>query len=178
MRTHHFVGQFADRTGGDTPAFVENAELARHAPGEWQFLLDQQHGKPLFLVQLPNDVADFVDDVRLNPFSRLVKNQQLRFEHEGAADRELLLLPTRKIAAAPVQHLLQHGKQVEDTGWNGTGAVPADTQPDTQIFLHRQMRKNLAALWHVTDATPSPLLGWAPDQIAPRACDLTGARRL
>ena len=29
--------------GGDTPALVENAELARHAAREGQLLLDEKH---------------------------------------------------------------------------------------------------------------------------------------
>src|SRR5713226_3553725 len=128
MRAHHLVRQLADRTGSDAAALVENAELARHAACERQLLLDQQYGKPFFLVQLQDDVADLVDDIGLNPFGWLVKNQQLRFEHEGAADRELLLLPARKVAATPLQHPLQHGKQVEDTPWNRTGAVPVHSQ--------------------------------------------------
>src|SRR5216683_2358110 len=159
MRAHNLVRQFADRTGSDTAALVENAELARDAACERQLLLDQQHGKPFFLVQLQDDVADFVDYIGLNPFSRLIKNQQLRFEHEGAADRELLLLAARKVAATPVQHLLQRGKQLEDTTWNRTGAVPAQAQTHAQIFLHCQLRENFTPLRHVTDAKPGPLLG-------------------
>src|SRR5713226_9250810 len=157
MRAHHLVRQLADRTGSDAAALVENRELARHAACERQLLLDQQYGKAFFLVQLQDDVADFVDDVGLNAFGWLVKNQQLRFEDEGAADRELLLLPARKVAATPVQHLLQHGKQAEDTTRNRTGAVPAHAQADAQIFLNGQRRINFAPLRHVTDAQPGPL---------------------
>src|SRR5579859_4415401 len=135
MREHDFVRQFTDRTGSDTAAFVEDAELARHAACKRQLLLDEQHSKPFFLIQLQDDVADFVDDIGLNPFGWLVKNQQLRFEHEGAADGELLLLPARKVAATPVQHLLQRGKQVENTARNSTRAVPANAQTHSQIFL-------------------------------------------
>ena len=76
-----------------------------HAARERQFLFDQEHGQPLFAVQLQDNIADFVNDIRLNSFGGLVENQQLRFEHERSADRELLLLPAGKIAAAPVQHL-------------------------------------------------------------------------
>ena len=38
----------------------------------------------------------------------------LRIEHQRAADRQLLLLAARKIAAAPPQHLLQHREHLED----------------------------------------------------------------
>src|SRR5258708_33113660 len=118
MRPNHLFRQFDDRTDSNTATLVENAELARHPACERQLLLDQQHGKPFFLVQLQDNIADFVDDIGLNSFGRLVKNQQLRFEHEGAADRELLLLPARKVAATPAQHLFQNWKQVEDPAWN------------------------------------------------------------
>ena len=96
MRAHHFIRQFPDLAGSDTAALVENAELARHAACERQLLLDQQHGKSFFRIQLQDDVANFADDIGLNPFGRLVKNQQFRFEHEGAADRELVLLAPPK----------------------------------------------------------------------------------
>ncbi len=108
VRLHHFVRQLPDGPGGDAAAFVENAELARHAPRERQFLLDQKHRQPFLFIQPQNDVADFVHDIGLNPFGRLIQNQQLRLQHQRAADRQLLLLAARKIAAAPVQHLLQH----------------------------------------------------------------------
>ena len=79
--------------GSDSASVVENAEFARHATREGQLLLDQEHGKACFLVQFQNDVADFVDNIGLNSFGRLVENKQLRFEHKRAADRKLLLLP-------------------------------------------------------------------------------------
>ena len=99
---------------GHSAPFVQNAELARHAAREGQLLFDQQHGQSFFLIQPQHDIADFVNDVGLNAFGRLIENQQLRLEHQRAADRELLLLAAREIAAAPVQHLLQHRKQIED----------------------------------------------------------------
>ena len=42
----HLVGQIADRAGGDSAAFVQNAELAGHVTGEGQLLLHQQDGEP------------------------------------------------------------------------------------------------------------------------------------
>jgi hypothetical protein len=41
MCAHHFVREFADRAGRDTPALVENAKLAGYAAREWRFLLHQ-----------------------------------------------------------------------------------------------------------------------------------------
>ncbi len=118
-----------------------------------------------------------MDDVRLNAFGGLVENQQLRLEHERAADRELLLLPAGKIAAAPVQHLLQHGKQLEDARRDRRGAVLAHAQADAQVFLDRQLRKNLAPLRHVADAEPRALLGRQLEQIGAVERDAAGRRR-
>jgi len=52
MRPHYLVREFVDRTGSGSAAFVENAEFARHASCKRQLLLDEQHSKPFFLVQL------------------------------------------------------------------------------------------------------------------------------
>jgi hypothetical protein len=50
MRTHHLISQFIDRTGGNAPALVQNAELARHAARKRQLLFDQQDGQPFLLI--------------------------------------------------------------------------------------------------------------------------------
>ena len=99
------------------------------------------------------------------PFSRLIKNQQLRLQNECSANRELLLLPAGKIAATLVQLLLQYGKQIEDTLGDRPGAALANTQAYTQVFLYRQLRKNFTPLWHVPDTDPGPLLGGTLEQI-------------
>ena len=44
-------------------------------------------------------------------------------------------------------------------------AILAHAQPDAQIFFHREMRKNLAALRHISDADPGALFGGALEQI-------------
>ena len=148
------VGQLVDRPAGRRAAFLENAEFAGDPPRERQLLLDQQHRDARVAIEPQDDVADLVHDVRLNAFGRLVQNQQRRLEHERAADRELLLLSAREIAAAPAQHLLQHRKQVEDLRRNRTPAAGARREADAQVLLDRQLRKDLASLGHVADAEP------------------------
>src|SRR4029077_20082128 len=76
------------------------------------------------------------------------------FEHGRAADGELLLLPSREIAAAAIQHLLQDGEQIEDLGRDGSGAVLPYTQADSQVFFDRELRENLASLGNVSDPQP------------------------
>ena len=55
-----------------------------------------------------------LDDRRLYALGRLIEDQQLRVGGQRAADRELLLLTARQVTAAALQHLLQHGEQIED----------------------------------------------------------------
>ena len=82
---------------------MRNSLATRRAKGS--FCSTSSTVTPASSIELQDDVADFVHDVGLNPFRGLVQNQQRRFEHERAADRELLLLPAGEIAAAPVEHL-------------------------------------------------------------------------
>ena len=115
-------------------------------------------------IQLEDDVADLVHDVRLDAFGRFVEDEQRRFEDERAADRQLLLLAAGEIAAAPVEHLLEHGEQVEDLRRNRTGAVLPDAEADAQVLLDGQLREDLAALRHVADAEARARLGGQPGQ--------------
>src|SRR6266851_2061877 len=74
MIANHFIRQLVDGAAGDTPSFFENAELARHALGEAQLLLDQEHRDSRFPVEREKNIADLVHDIGLNPFSWLVEN--------------------------------------------------------------------------------------------------------
>src|SRR5580700_5864942 len=113
MCAHDLVCEFADLALGNPATVGQYAELARHAASEGKLLLDQKHGQSFFLIQSQNNVANLVDNIWLDPFGRLIENQQLRLENKRPANRELLLLTARKVAATPLQHLLQHRKQVE-----------------------------------------------------------------
>src|SRR5690606_35432450 len=78
MLPHQVVGQSFDAAAGDDSAFVDDAELARNATCERQLLFDEQHGQLLLLIELEDDIADLVDDVRLNAFGRFIEDQELR----------------------------------------------------------------------------------------------------
>lgn len=99
MRASHVVFRVGDRAGGDAAILFENPEFASDPAGERQLLLDQEKGDTGFAVEPEEDIADLANDVRLNTFGRLVETEQRRLEHERAADGELLLLPSRQIAA-------------------------------------------------------------------------------
>src|SRR5262249_32609589 len=89
--------------------------------------------------------------IRLNSLSRLIQNEQLRLQNEGAADCELLLLATKEVAAESLQHLLERRKKVEDAIGNETRAILANAEADTQIFLHGEVKEDLAALRDISD---------------------------
>src|SRR5215469_1417405 len=165
MRVGDLVGQFSDFSRSDLPAVREYTELAGHATREWQLLFHQKHSQPLFPVQFEDNVADFVDDVRLYTFGGLVENQQLGLENQCSTNRQLLLLSAREVAATPVKHLLQHGEQMEDMLRNGLGSILVHAQGYTQVFFDRQMCKDLAPLGYVSDTDPGSFLGRTLEQI-------------
>ena len=154
---------------------MQNSLATRRAKGS--FCSTSSTVTPASRLSFEDDVADLVHDVRLNPFGRLVENEQRRLEHERAADRELLLLPAGQIAAAPVQHLLQHREQLEDLFRNRARAVLAHAEADAQVLLDGQLREDFAPLGHVADAEPRAALRREPAQIGPGERDLAGGRR-
>ena len=94
-------------------AAVHDREVVGQLVGELEILLDQQDRHVAALAQIDDGAADILDDRGLDAFGRLVEHQQLGPHGERAADRELLLLAARQIAAAAAQHRLQHREELE-----------------------------------------------------------------
>src|SRR5580698_10416463 len=113
MLPNQIVGQIGDRPARDHLAAIDDAKAPPDPAREGQLLLDQQHRDPL-VDQADDDVADLTHHVGLNALGRLVEDQQLRIERQRAAHGQLMLLPTRQIAAPALQHLLEHREQRED----------------------------------------------------------------
>src|SRR3954470_21202125 len=122
--------------------------------------------------------ANILNDGRLDALGRLVKHEQLRTGHERAADGELLLLAARQIAAAPAQHVLQHGEEVEDLGRNGAVAALQRREPGLQILSDREQREDLAPLRHVGDAEPRAVIRREARHVAPVPEDRALGNRL
>src|SRR5437879_2608982 len=78
MVAHDLIRQLVDGSAGDAPAFFEKTEFARHAARETELLLDEEHGHAHFPIQLENNVADLVHEIRLNALGRLVQNKEGR----------------------------------------------------------------------------------------------------
>ena len=140
-------------------AAVHDREIVAELAGKVEILLDQHDRHVAEAAQIGDGAADVLDDRGLDAFGRLVEQQQLRPHHQRAADRQLLLLAAGEVAAAPAQHRVQHRKQREHVV--GDVAVVALERPEAglEIFLHRQQRKDLAALRHEADAAPRALVG-------------------
>src|SRR5690242_5627010 len=113
MTIDELTAELLDAATRRHPAAFQNAEALREPSRERQLLLDQKHGDVPLRSQLLHDIADLMHDVGLDAFGRLVQEQQLRIARERAAERELLLLAARKIAAAALQHLAQRREQLE-----------------------------------------------------------------
>ena len=106
-----------------------------------------------------NRVLNLIDNRRLNALGRFVENQQFWIGQNRTTNRQLLLLTARQDAALTSQHVFDHWKQlihlVESIATRG----PRNTHTDFEVFLNRQIRKNVATLWHVAEPHPCALIG-------------------
>ena len=71
---------------------------------------------PRRVAQIADGIADVLDDRRLDALGRLIEDEQFGLCDQRTGDGELLLLTTRKIAAAARQHVLQHREQPQHLG--------------------------------------------------------------
>ena len=104
------------------------------------------------LAQMDERAADVLDDRGLDALGRLVEHEQLRPGHQRPGDGELLLLAAREVAAAPPQHVVEHGKEREDLVVDDALVARARREAGHQVFAHGEQRKNLAALRHIAEA--------------------------
>ena len=79
MFAHDVGRELAERAAGHAVSFVEKAEPAGDTPRKRQLLLDEKNGDTGVAIQPQDDVANLVDDVRLDAFSGLVENCKVRF---------------------------------------------------------------------------------------------------
>jgi hypothetical protein len=75
------------------------------------------------------------------------------------ADRELLLLAARQVAAAALQHGLQHREELEHLVRDLLVLAADRRKAGLEVLLHRQQRKDLAPLRHQRHAAPRALVG-------------------
>src|SRR5580700_7886771 len=164
--------------GIDDSAAVHDGEMVAEFAGKVEILLDQHDGDLAERAQIGNGAADILDDRRLDAFGRLVEQEEPRPHHQGAADRELLLLAARKIAAAPTQHGLEHREQRKHVVGHAALLARQRRETGAQIFLDREEGKDFAALRHIGDAAPRPLRRFERGDVAAFPGDGAAAHRL
>src|SRR5262245_18523075 len=102
------------RLGSDGAA--DHHELAlRQRRRDAEVLLDQQDAEPL-LLERPEGLDQQLDDRRSEALGGLVHDQQLRVQHQGAADREHLLLSARELRSAVPLSLGEAWEELVDPG--------------------------------------------------------------
>ena len=93
------------------PADLEHRGVVGHRQRHRGVLLDE-HDRGALRVDLADHPADARDHLRGEPERRLVEQQQARARHEGAADREHLLLAAGQQARPLARALGEHGEQL------------------------------------------------------------------
>ncbi len=142
----------------DHSAPVHHHERVAKFLREIEILLDQHDRHLAKAAQVGDRAADVLDDRGLDALGRLIEQQQARPRHQRAADGKLLLLAAGEVAAAPAQHVAQHRKQREHVIRHAAVGALERRKAGLEILLHRQQRKDLAALRHIGDAAPRPLI--------------------
>src|SRR5437667_9882156 len=137
-------------------------------------LVDQQDRLPARL-EVDQAAPDLRPDERREPLRRLVEDEQARVRHEGAPDREHLLLAARERAAEDALTLGELGKEVEDLlDRPRVGAAAAVRGGRHEVLVHREVRKDLAALRHEADPDLRDAVGRQPVDRPAQETDLAG----
>src|SRR3984893_12920738 len=135
-------------------ADFQHITVVGEVQGHIRVLLDEENGHPLFPVDPADDVEDLLDEPGGEPQRRLVQQDHLRPGHQGAADRQHLLLAARHGAGAllgarpeyrevVVHHLHVLGDAV--------GVAPR-IRSHLEVFPDGEEREYLASFRHVAQA--------------------------
>src|SRR5439155_8815108 len=140
-------------------AGLEHVAAARDRERHVRVLLDQEHSDAA-LVDLADGPEDLAHQERREAERRLVEQQQPRPRHEGARDREHLLLAAREGARALAAALAQAREEAERllAILGDAGAVPAAVGAELEVVVHREVREHQAPFGACE--TPSATISW------------------
>ncbi len=97
-------------------------------------------------------LAYLFDDIRLNPFGRLIKQQQFGTRDQRSGDSKLLLLPTRQIAAAAPKKFLEDREELKNfIGYRPFG-FRQTSKASFKVLSNCQKREYFAPLRHISDS--------------------------
>src|SRR5690606_37306837 len=139
----HALRQFLDFELGHHAAMLHDIETVGDAAGKAEILLDQKHRHAAFL-ELPENLADALDDNGRKSLGRLVEDQQPHAGAQDTGDRQHLLLATGELgprAGAALQEVREKFVDLIERH-----AVSGDDRRQQQVFLHRQGREDTALL--------------------------------
>src|SRR5205809_5525012 len=158
----------------DDLALLEDVVRVRDPCQRGEVFVDQQNRLPACL-ETRDAAPDLRPDEWREPLRRLVEDEQARVRHEGAPDREHLLLPAGERAAEDALTLGELGKEVEDRlDRPRVGAAAAVRRGRHEILAHREVRKDLAALRHEADPDLRDAVGRQPVDRPAQETDLAG----
>ncbi len=151
----------------------------REPQGMEGVLLHYEHGELLLAVERLDRLEDLAGNERCQPERRLIEQQEARAPHQGAGDRQHLLLAPRERAAALLDALLEAGKQRKDALDIGREVAGAGGgRAHLQILHHGHAREDAPALGRLRDPQARDLVGGQLRDVAAAERDraLAGAR--
>ena len=162
---------------GDAAA-LDQHDAACDIEHEFKILLDDQHRQAMFLAQACQELADLLNDRRLNSLRRLVKKQKPRQRHERARQRQYLLLAAGQRATPALQQAASAAGKIREHALDRTllGLTGIRRPCQAKIFVRAQARKDAAALRHIGDAEAAALMRRPAGHVHPVDHDLAAAR--
>src|SRR5213592_3271107 len=116
-------------------------------PRQRSYVLVDQQDRMAARLEVPEAAPDLPPDERGEPLRRLVTDEQARVRHEGAADREHLLLAAGERAPEDALPGRELGEEVEDLlDRPRVGVAAAVRRGRDQVLTHREVREDLPAL--------------------------------
>src|SRR5262245_53195030 len=156
-------------------ALLEHVDAVGEVEREIHVLLGEQDREPVGLE--PADLLlQMIDHERGQPFRRLVEQQELGIAHQGARDRQHLLLTAGEEAARPVAQLAQGREQVEHAlGREAAGArAPLG---DVEVLPYGEVREDPPVLRDEADAEAGGAEGRLARDVAALPHDAAARRR-
>ena len=172
------AAQLRRAPGHDDGAGVHHIGAVRGGQRDMHRLLDHQHGDAA-LAQFGDDLIDLAHDQRRQAERRLVEQQQLRRRHQGAGDRQHLLLAARELAGLLAEALLQDREQRQHALEIGRRRLPVAPRrgAERDVLRHAERAEDAPPLGHQRQALGDQPLGrLAADRPNPKP-DRPPARR-
>ena len=131
--------------------------------GEIRVLLDEEHADFLLTVDRAHDAENLLDHERRQSERRLVEQKQLGPHHQGAADRQHLLLAARQRARLLPATFFQFRKiAVDDLEIGGdVRPITSRMRAEAKVLLNREFLKGAPAVRYVRDAAARNIFGLA-----------------